>query len=104
MANFADEHQLKIMNRTASFSHFLYPGVSTFLLPRAALAIHIFVEGRRKEINNVVDSKRNCISLTQRVYSWYSLEDGKLLYIYATGFTVNTLFVSFQTALIRSHC
>jgi hypothetical protein len=27
------------------------------------LAIHFFVEGR-KEINNVVDSKQNCISLT----------------------------------------
>jgi hypothetical protein len=38
----------------------------TFSLPLAALAIHVFVEGRRKK-NNVMDSKRNCISLAKSV-------------------------------------
>jgi hypothetical protein len=37
----------------------LYQGWAIFSLPRTALAIHIFVEDRRKKINNVVDSKRN---------------------------------------------
>jgi hypothetical protein len=30
----------------------------------AAFDIHIFIEGCRKEVNNVVDKKGNCISLT----------------------------------------
>jgi hypothetical protein len=42
-------------------------GSATFSLSRAALAIHIFVEGRRKKINSVVNSYRNYISLTWRV-------------------------------------
>jgi flagellar biosynthesis protein FliP len=35
---------------------------TTFSLQRVALAIHIFIESRRKR--NVVDSEQNCISLT----------------------------------------
>jgi hypothetical protein len=50
-------------SRVCTRNH-LKRGSATFSLPRAALAIHIFVEGLRK-INNVVDRKRNCVSLTQ---------------------------------------
>jgi hypothetical protein len=42
-------------------------GSATFSLPHAALAIYIFFEDCRKEINNVVDSKQNYISFTKRV-------------------------------------
>jgi hypothetical protein len=40
-------------------THVLDQGSEKYSLPRAALAIHIFVDGPQKEINNVVYSLRN---------------------------------------------
>jgi hypothetical protein len=41
-------------------------GLTTLSLLQATLVIHIFVEGHRKKISNVFDSKPNCMSFNSK--------------------------------------
>jgi hypothetical protein len=47
-------------------------------LPRVALTIHIFVDGRRKKINNIADSKLNYFFNSKRTARIHLKTDNKL--------------------------
>jgi hypothetical protein len=58
--------------------------------------------GPQKQINDVVASKQNCITLTSKSTGGINLKT-IAVFLHTTEFTENTLCVSFQTVLISSH-